>query len=200
MCKYLVWFSLNNLQRFYTLYQTIWTCCPYILSHVADFAKCASSFLTSQREGGRTHRSRVSAHERRWLYFWGIQVRESAPASGAPRAHFYPSAPAPAPCFLPIPALSGWAGALHSLPPSQPLQLTNNWPRITNSGNKKMKEKKKMKWTSTIPKHKIFVLGCWDVLLVLDFLVCGCAWYDIVVSFEKQDSSGSRDLWVWVLI
>lgn len=72
-------------------------------------------YPTSQREGGCPHGPRVPAHERRWLYFCGIQVRESAPAFGVPRAHLTHQPPCLVPTFFPQSTLSGRAGALHSL-------------------------------------------------------------------------------------
>lgn len=127
------------------------------VSHITFFFL----FCISQRERGRTHRPRVPAHERRWLYFWGIQVRERAPASGAPRASFYPSTPpAPSPLSAQIGSVClGWSSALP--PSSQPLQLTTNWPRTTNNRNQKEEEEVSLTWTSTTMKHKRFlsVLG-----------------------------------------
>lgn len=159
-------------------YELIHDSIQYAILHkhlVSTSSADLSSFLTSQRKGGCTHRSRVSAHERWWLYFWGIQVRESAPTSGGPP---------PQPIFthkpLPCPQLTAqicslWLSWSSALPPSfQPLQLINNWPRITNNRNRK----RKCPSSELLPpwSTRFFVLGSgtsW-MLLVLDSLMCVC--------------------------
>lgn len=160
------------------------------------FAWTPRSLLTSQREGGCAHRSRVSAHERRWLYFWGIQVRESAQASGArpppssERIFTHKPLPCPLhPSLVPRSALSvSLAGLELCLLPLKPLQLISNTD--TGMANKTESRHNNVSriWTSASVKHKIFGFRYWDVLDAtrVGLYVRVCAWH-FVVSFEKQE-------------
>lgn len=119
----------------------------------------------------------------------------------SPQSPILPINPCPVPAFCPdLLSLSLWLGWSSALPPSsQPFQLTNNWSRITNNRNSKQQQEVPLIWTSTIVKHNNFFSGFADVLdATCVGLFCVCAWCDIVVSFEKKDSSGSRNLGVWV--
>lgn len=131
--------------------------------------------LISQREGGRTHRPRVPAHERRWLYFWGIQVRESAPASGTPRAHFLPINLCPVHAFLLF--LAGLELCTPSLLSTFTADL--KWPWITSNTNI-------TPWKGEVPPHLDFyhpeaqdffsswALGRLWMLLRVGLLLCVC--------------------------
>lgn len=166
------------------------------------------SLLASQRKGGRTHRPRVSANERRWLYFWGIQVRESTLASGAPPpvprelsfSFFFfthkplpcPALPRPRPRQLSAQTCSvslclGWSSAFFFLTFAADETLTRK-QQMTTSEYCKVSHI----WTPATAKHKNFGLGTGTPFMLfppVGLYVCvyACVCRHFVVSFEKQE-------------
>lgn len=122
-----------------------------------------SLFLFSERKGGCTHGPWVSAHERWWLYFCGIQVRDSALAPGAPvESPFFFLQPSSAARFPDLLCQLAWSSAPR-LPFFLFVQNFYSWPKNKSPRNKDTRVKKKKPLLCELPppwSTRLCILGC----------------------------------------
>lgn len=164
------------------------------------FINCLNCILLSHQSKKRRTRTQTQSFSpwKKMTVLLGNTGERKCSSLWNTQSPFYPSALALS--LLCAQICSLWLDWSSVLPPSsQPLQLPNKWPRITNNRNSQQDEEELLP-CELVPPWSTKLYGflehpgcylCWT-------LYCVRAWYDIVVLFEKQDSSGSRDFTVWV--